>query len=92
MKKQIIIDYEEYLELMNTKQQYCQEIEKIKKNNNYDILLKFIEDYETILKYKDVKVRSYDEDNWREITLPFNRIYEECKERIKNKVIDNSDN
>ena len=38
--KHIIIDYEEYLDLINAKQQYDKDLESIKKFNNYDILLK----------------------------------------------------
>lgn len=85
--KQIIIDYEEYLDLINAKQQYDKDLESIKKFNNYDILLDFIKEYENKLKYHDFQVREYGREEWVEITLPFEKIYSECKTRINEKII-----
>lgn len=89
--KQIIIDYEEYLDLINAKQQYDKNFESIKKFNNYDILLDFIKEYENKLKYHDFQVREYGEEKWRTITLPFEKIYSECKKRIIEKILGDKD-
>lgn len=89
MNKQILIDYNEYLDLINSKQQYEDKLKMLKEKNNYDFLLEFKTKYETIFKNKYVQVCEYGEEKWKELNLPMIDLYEKAKDKIEERIIEN---
>lgn len=87
--KQIIIPYDEYLELINFKEEQYKTLNKIKELNNYDFLLDFIKEYENKLQYKDIQGRKYGEDEFKEISLPFSGLYDTAICRINERIKEN---
>ena len=89
MNKQILIDYNEYLELINSKKQYEDNLKILKEKNNYDFLLDFKAKYETIFKNKYVQVCEYGGEKWEELNLPMIDLYEKAKDKIEERIKEN---
>ena len=89
MNKQILIDYNEYLELVNSKKQYEDNLKLLKEKNNYDFLLEFKAKYEMFFKHKDIQVREYGSDDWEGLSLPMNDLYEIANDRIEKRITEN---
>lgn len=89
MNKTITMDYDEYLELENERKNYENKLDIIKQINNYDFLLNFIEEYTSKFQYKDIKVKEYGSNEWKNLSLPFNNLYEEAKKRIDERIKEN---
>lgn len=86
MNKQILIDYSEYLELVNSKKQYEDKYKILKEKNNYDFLLEFKANYEMFFKHKDIQTREYGSDDWKNLNLPMDNLYEIANDRIKKRI------
>ena len=86
MNKQILIDYNEYLELVNSKKQYEDKLKILKEKNNYDFLLEFKAKYEMLFKHKDIQTREYGSDDWKNLILPMNDLYEIVNDRIEKRI------
>lgn len=89
MNKQILIDYNEYLELVNSKKQYEDNLKLLKEKNNYDFLLEFKAKYEMFFKHKNIQVREYGSDDWEGLSLPMNDLYEIANDRIEKRIKEN---
>ena len=89
MNKQILIDYNEYLELVNSKKQYEDNLKLLKEKNNYDFLLEFKAKYEMFFKHKYIQVREYGSDDWEGLSLPMNDLYEIANDRIEKRIKEN---
>ena len=89
MNKQILIDYNEYLELVNSKKQYEDNLKLLKEKNNYDFLLEFKAKYEMFFKHKDIQVREYGSDDWKSLNLPMDDLYEIANDRIEKRIKEN---
>lgn len=89
MNKQILIDYNEYLELVNSKKQYEDNLKLLKEKNNYDFLLEFKAKYEMFFKHKNIQVRKYGSDDWEGLSLPMNDLYEIANDRIEKRIKEN---
>ena len=86
MNKQILIDYSEYLELVNSKKQHEDKFKILKEKNNYDFLLEFKAKYEMLFKHKDIQTREYGSDDWKNLILPMNDLYEIVNDRIEKRI------
>lgn len=86
MNKQILIDYNEYLELINSKKQYEDKLKILKEKNNYDFLLEFKAKYEMFFKHKDIQTREYGSDKWKNLDLPMDDLYEIVNDRIEKRI------
>lgn len=89
MNKQILIDYNEYLDLVDSKNKYENNLKLLKEKNNYDFLLEFKAKYETLFKYKNIKVSDYGDEEWKELNLPMNDLYEIANDRIEKRIKEN---
>lgn len=89
MNKQILIDYNEYLDLVNYKKQYEDNLKLLKEKNNYDFLLEFKSQYEMLFKHKDIQVKKYGNDEWESLTLPLCNLYETANDRIEKRIKEN---
>ena len=89
MNKQILIDYNEYLELVNSKKQYEDNLKILKEKNNYDFLLEFKAKYEALFKHKDIQAREYGSSDWKSLNLPMNDLYEIANDRIEKRIKEN---
>lgn len=89
MNKQILIDYNEYLELVNSKKQYEDNLKILKEKNNYDFLLEFKAKYEALFKDKDIQAREYGSSDWKSLNLPMNDLYEIANYRIEKRIKEN---
>ena len=88
MNKQILIDYNEYLELVDSKNKYEDNLKILKKKNNYDFLLEFKAKYEALFKHKDIQTRKYGSD-WESLNLPMDDLYETANDRLEKRIIEN---
>lgn len=89
MNKQILIDYNEYLELVDSKNKYEDNLKILKKKNNYDFLLEFKAKYEMLFKNKDIQIREYGSDDWKTLNLPMDDLYEIANDRIEKRIKEN---